>query len=442
MSKNRRDFIGPVILMAALVVNMAGCAGSQTHDRSSEEAADIERAEKQILLTVEQPASTLIAPVGTPGKAYLRRYRYRGTPATERTLNEIADEYELLRVDGWHIGSLGVYCEILEVPEGISADEVVARLSGDVRVDSAQPMNLFQTQAPRATAREYDDPYLDLQSAIDSMQVTKAHSLATGKGVTIAIVDTGVDQSHPDLADRISISRSFVSVTGKPSEQDVHGTAIAGIIASVPDNSVGIVGVAPEVKLLVLRACWYTGSPTDGARCSSLTLARALDYAISQEPDILNLSLAGASDPLLSRLIEKAIAQGIIVVAAGGDHSDDSTFPASMPEVIPVRSDRWHLERVNADSQAGDQIIAPGDNILTTAPNGEYAYYSGSSLAAAHVSGIVALLMERNPQLTPSEAYSLLLSAGRDSSGPRVVSACRALAQLLDANCSEVVADL
>jgi subtilisin family serine protease len=272
------------------------------------------------------------------------------------------------------------------------------------------------------------------------MQLEAAQQWASGRGVDIAVIDTGIDVHHPELAGRIAMSEDFVDPPAKGGE--THGTAVAGVIAADAGNGIGIIGVAPDVKLLALRACW----PVQGKSvCSSFTLAKALTFALERAPQIVNLSLAGPEDPLLDRLLQLVLARGITVVAACRGPECDS-FPASVPEVIAVSN----VEPAGAVAVASgtphvEPLIAPGNDIITTMPNGTFDFVSGSSISAAHVSGIIALLLQRRPDLTPASLRLALSQSVRPvGTAAGVVNACQALASLLDgAGCPavETVAD-
>ena len=246
---------------------------------------------------------------GTPSMRYLQR-RYGPSPSVERTLTQIAREYGLTRVDGWAIRSLAVYCEVFDVPAPLRVEDVMNDLKGDRRIELVERMNLFRTQTTR-----YDDPYADLQSAAVQMDVEDAHDLATGRGVSVAIVDSAVDMDHPDLRGRISVERNLVDRRPGARNGEVHGTAVAGVIASSANNDVGIVGVAPDASIAALRACWAVSPGSVAAQCSSFSIARALELAFDLKPSVLNMSLAGPDDALLAQLIDKLIDAGIIVVA-------------------------------------------------------------------------------------------------------------------------------
>ena len=407
-------------LIASLALIVGGCASTSSFQ---DQRATPLRASRQILLTVPQDAvSSAIQLTGAPSKRYLRRRGYQADPAVEHTLNQLASEHGLQRIEGWPIGSLDVYCEVFEVPETAAVDAVIDRLAADPRVDLVQRMHIFETLASR-----YDDPYAEMQSAVRDLGVEQAHRFATGRGVTVAVIDSGVDVNHRDLDGRVSVVDDLVKSPKAPSHGEVHGTAVAGIIASVVNNSEGIIGVAPGVDIAALRACWPVAGDSSESHCSSFTLAQALEVAISLEPHIINLSLAGPFDPLLSRLLDKAIQQGAVVVAAYPEHDNQSAgFPASHPRVIVA-----HSSSTVTDSIAPYTLAAPATEILTTIPDSGYAFLSGNSLAAAHVSGVLALLMERNPEIDVEQVVRLLTDTSIYSGSTTSIHACFALATLM-----------
>lgn len=144
--------------------------------------------------------------------------------------------------------------------------------------------------------------------------------------------------------------------------------------------------------------------------CNSFTLALALNTAIEMNVDVINLSLTGPYDPLLARLIEKAIQQGIVIIASQTDRPDDNTgFPAQQPGVIGVQSIN-NPQRVSHDAQI-QAVLAPGEQVLTTLPNGAYDFISGNSMATAHVTGLTALLLQLERGLNHRELFKLLVKA-------------------------------
>ena len=396
----------------------APASGSST--RST--AAEIETTgtARQILVTVRQAATVAAGLTGAPNQRYLQR-RYGPSPSVDRVLTQLAHEHDLRRVEGWPIQSLDVYCEVLTVPDGRDVAEVLAALKRDPRVDLAQRMNLFSTQAAR-----YDDPYLELQSAATTMDVAGAHELATGRGVSIAIIDSGIDGDHPDLRGRVRLARNLVTDHPIARNGEVHGTAVAGIIASAVNNREGIIGVAPDVSIAALRACWAVGEDGVAAQCTSFSLARALELALGLQPNVINLSLAGPDDPLLSRLLDRVIERGIVVVTAHPASAESSlAFPSSHPRVFTAHSS---LVAVNSDSPY--TLAAPADEVLTTTPGASYAFLTGNSLAAAHTTGVIALLMERQPDLDSERIAAILTATTTYSAGSASINACRAVARV------------
>lgn len=378
-------------------------------------------ADRQILITVPQAAALY---AGAPRTRLLHGWQQYGPSAsTAHLIENISRDYALTTVDGWSITALGVYCAVLEVPEDFSVTTVLAELSRDSRIASAQHMQLFQTQAQLP-----NDPYYAMQTALQMMEFDAAHQLANGAGVAVAIIDTGVDAQHQDLAGRVQVERNFVTAkSDMPAER--HGTAIAGVVAAVAGNGVGIVGAAPAVDVLALRACWQT-TEGDAALCSSFTLAKALDYALDRGVDVINLSLAGPADPLLQQLTEAAIARGIVVVGAAPAGISAQGFPAGVEGVIAVRS---------LDEMGGDMLHAPGKDILTLAPANNYAFLSGDSLATALVTGVVALLLDAEPALTPSRIAQVLHGATRPAAnGAPVLDACQALSSVRTTVCGSL----
>jgi len=393
---------------------LASCAAFQTAPSTSD-AIPEQLHDRQLIVTLASAPSELWESM-------------RGTLARSHGLREIG-AFPLL--------SIGVQCVVFQVPDDRSIEEVIARLQRDPFVASVQANQLFG-----GLARLHDDPYASLQYGAHAIRADLAHRWATGKGVRIAIVDTGVDTSHPDLRSRVVKTATFVDGGERTFTADSHGTAVAGIIAADADNGIGIFGVAPQAQIIVAKACWHRSITTLEAVCSSWTLAKALDFAISGEARILNLSLGGPPDPLLARLIGKAVDRGITVVAAVMDQGSPALgFPASLESVIAVlASDSRGVVRIPTGLVRSHLLAAPGIDVLTTAPRGTYDFRSGSSLAAAHVSGIAALLLERNPRLTAADVRALLVGTAQPipeagDGGPRVLSglvdACAAVARLV-----------
>ncbi len=382
-----------------------------------------DQAQSLIILTLNQQEHDRLTK-GAP----IREFPSKGIsgsngviPAAYRAfLNEMSLQYGLERVADWPLESLGARCLVFETPGETSRAGIVDTLSRDPRIDIAQPLNMFQT-----LGETYNDPYFDLQSGLQAMQISQAHQWATGKGIRIAVVDTGMDITHPEVRDRVELSRNFVDSNSIAFQNDLHGTAIGAAIAAPANNGIGLVGVSPESRLVALKACWQKEPEFSKAVCSSFTLAKSIDFAVSQGVDIINLSLGGPRDPLLEALVKNAIDKSIIVVGAIG--SQPNQFPTALEHVIAVADTKTEF--------IGELLMAPGKKIISARPHSEYDFYSGSSMSTAQVSGVVALLRERKPHMTPNDMRGLLMATSqkmRDISLPSgPVNACRALAQLV-----------
>lgn len=354
--------------------------------------------------------------------------------------------YRLRTLFAWSMQSLGERCIVFEAPRDRPVEGLLRRLASDPRVELAQPLQRFTTQDSHAIARQ-----VPLQHSAQALRLAQAHHWATGRGVRIAVIDTGVDVDHPELRGRIAkvgnfVERTAPGVAGADGDRsfnsDIHGTAVAGVIAAALNSAIGLVGVAPQAQVFALKACWQERPGAREAVCDSYTLAKAIDFAISQGAQVLNFSLAGPPDPLLSKLVATALARGVVVVAADGPDAARS-FPATQPGVLAVAGSddlqggmRFPMRRLAAGT-----LAAPGVDILTTVPHGHYDFFSGSSFAAAQVSGVVALLLEREPRLTPPQLAALFHrtahpipvspGAGEASASIDQVDACAALAASL-----------
>jgi subtilisin family serine protease len=306
----------------------------------------------------------------------------------------------------------------------VDRQTVLAALAHDRRIKLAQPLQSFATRT-----EDYNDPYVELQKGFRQMDVAAAHPWSRGAGVKVAIIDTGADIRHPDLRANIATAANFVDSDDQQFLRDRHGTEIAGVIAAIANNHEGIVGVAPGARLLLFKACWQTQVDADAARCNSFTLARALVAAFDAHAQIVNLSLAGPADPLLSDLIREGLHRGVLFVgAAPGEMSGSQGGLLQLPGVIEVAA-------AGSDSALASVVYAPGREILTLLPGGHYDFASGDSIATAQVSGVVALLLAKRSALSAAETYHLLRdtsthggTAGGDGT---LVDACAAVVSLV-----------
>jgi major intracellular serine protease len=259
----------------------------------------------------------------------------------------------------------------------------------------------------------------EIPKGVEIIQAPEIWPETKGKGITVAVLDTGCDTDHPDLIDRIIGGYNFTKDDGGDSlkfeDYNGHGTHVAGTIAATLNNS-GVVGVAPEANLLILKVLGKNGSGKYD------WIIKAIQYAIDQKVDIISMSLGGPNDvKALHDVIIEAVDQNILVVCAAGndgdgkDSTDEFVYPGFYNEVISVGA--VNLERkssgfTNSNNQV--DLVAPGEKIISTYLNGTFATLSGTSMATPHVSGALALLkvisnsaFERD--LTVPELYSQLI---------------------------------
>jgi type VII secretion-associated serine protease mycosin len=269
------------------------------------------------------------------------------------------------------------------------------------------------------------------QWALDAVNVPAAWATTRGEGVTVAVLDTGVDADHPDLRGSVLAERDLVGMGAEPGDPSwaAHGTAMAGIIAGHghgPGGDSGVIGVAPEARILPVRVLLEDDDPArDEAReARSGALADGIRWAADQGADVINLSLGDDSesahpDPEEDAAVRYALARGAVVVASagnGGENGDPVSYPAGYPGVIAVTA----VDRSGAPAEFSTRrwyatVSAPGQDVIVADPDGRYYAGWGTSAAAAFVSGTVALLLSAHPDLTPAQVRRLLTDTARDS---------------------------
>ena len=414
----------PVLAVLAL---MTGCALRQQALRPPELPAQARAdPERFVVITVRnEPQPAAVTPGSTP-RGYGAAGVYGVSASARATTAALERDYRLREVSAWPIASLRVNCIVARIPEPTSRSTLISRLERDSRVESVEPLGAFTTETGAN-----GHAYLPLQGNLRELGVLQAHRLSEGAAVRIAVIDTGVDFQHPDLRGRVIARLDFVDRDDGQFAADRHGTQIAGVIAATADGGQGLLGVAPESRLIVLKACWPLRQDAARAACDSFTLAQALEAANAAHPDIVNLSLAGPPDPLLARLIRYGMQHGIIYVGAVPPPGSGLTraFPVDIPGVLAVQS-------AEDGGDGSRHLLAPGRGILTLVPGGRYDFASGSSLATAEVTGIVALLVADGRRLPAPKVEQILSRSSRRFTTPAgvliSVNACAAIADALD----------
>lgn len=341
---------------------------------------------------------------------------------TEAQLQQFFAEYGLVRTGGGERRNefLGERMFRLRIANGRSVPAVIAAMQNDPRGVSAVPNYIYrltqmetqsrQPVAPRA--RTNTGAYYSMQYVIAKLQLQRAHQITRGERVLIAVIDSGVDEDHPELAGTVV---KVIDVTDNGERgPHAHGTAMTGAIVA----QTGILGVAPGARVVAIR----TFSPTsrDNAGGTTWHVQEAIYRAIREQVRIINMSLAGPADTRIEKAVAEARARGIVVVAAAGNNgpSAPAAYPAAYPGVIAVTAtDNRDQPYTHANRGNYIAIAAPGVDVFVVAPNAAYSITSGTSIATAHITGIIALMLSRNPMLDPDAVRALLLRAAKARPG-------------------------
>jgi hypothetical protein len=344
--------------------------------------------------------------------------------------DDLARRHRLTRIGSQELPFIGSAVSLFRITDRRSTENVRTELAADAGVRSVQLNFRYVLQDQKSVPAEGDPA----QYALAKLRLPEAHALSRGSNVTVAVIDSGIDVTHPELKD--AIVESFDALGAKEGPH-VHGTGIAGAIVS----HARLMGSAPKARILAIRAF---GAAANGAESTSFVILKSLDFAASHGAQIVNMSFAGPKDPLVERGIEAAAAKGMVLVAASGNAGPKSPplYPAANPDVIAVSATDAHDRLFPASNRGGHiAVSAPGVDIFLPAPDGKYQMTSGTSFSAAYISGLAALMMERNPQLAPAEVRAILIKTARDLGlpgrddlfGAGEADAYRAVTAVLDA---------
>ncbi len=296
------------------------------------------------------------------------------------------------------------------ITNGRSPAEIIRALMAIQLVAVAQPNYVYTLQqqpsdpvpASRGDATQGDSA----QYMLEKLQISDIHRLVRGANVPIAVIDSEIDVSHPDLEG--AVTKRFDAV-GAPEEPHAHGTGMAGAIAAHRR----LLGTAPAARLLAVHAFSSTAAT---AESTTFNILKGINWSVQESARIINMSFAGPRDPSLERALKTAYDKGIVLIAAAGNAGPKSPplFPGAIPFVIAVTATDVD-DKLFTGANRGKYIsvAAPGVDILVPAPEGEYQMTTGTSVAAAEVSGIVALLLERNPKLTPADIRRILTTSAK-----------------------------
>jgi subtilisin family serine protease len=361
------------------------------------------------------------------------------------TVNSLQRRHRLTRLDAQPIALLGSTFYRFRIPDRSAVPAVIRALEADRRVASAQPNYLYSlqqaeaaadTQAPAKPA-SYGDP---AQYAVAKMHLRQAHAIAKGGDIRVAVIDSGVDAEHPELAGRVADSFDTLK---PPFTPHAHGTAIAALIA----GHGRVMGSAPEARILAVRAFDPSGS---GAEATTFNIIRGLDWSVTQRARIVNMSFAGPADPGIHRALAAAHKKGVVLIAAAGNAGPKSPplYPAADPNVIAVTAtDASDALFKGSNRGRHVAVAAPGVDVLIAVPDGGYQISTGTSYSAAEVSGVAALMLQRKGDLTPDKLRALLLATARDLGktgrddefGAGMTDAYRAVSEVPGAQVSDAV---
>ncbi len=321
--------------------------------------------------------------------------------------DELARRHGLVRLESQNFPLIGGTIGLFRIADRRAAETVSRELAADARVRSVQP-NFRYVLQDQKTALSEGDP---AQYAVAKLRLPEAHKLADGANVTIAVIDSGIDVKHPELAN--SIAASFDALGSKEGPH-AHGTGVAGAIVS----HARLMGSAPAARILAIRAF---GKVSSGAESTSFVILKGLDYAAAHGAQIVNMSFAGPKDALIERGIAALAGKGIVMVAAAGNAGAKSPplYPAANANVIAISATDAQDKLFTASNRGGHiAVAAPGVDVFLPAPDEKFQITSGTSFSAAYVSGLAGLMLERNPALKPEELRAILMKTARDLGSP------------------------
>ena len=324
---------------------------------------------------------------------------------SRRTVDDAARKLGLSTIASHNMALTGGTIFHFRVAQGHAVADAVRALEIE-KIGIAQPNYVYTLQqsgisvAP-AKASDFS------QYVVTKLQLAKVHQTATGSNVLIAVIDSEIDSSHPDLAG--ALVERFDAV-GHPDRPHAHGTGMTGAIVAHRR----LMGVAPAAKVLAVHA--FSPDATESAQTTTGHVIAGLEWAINKGARVVNMSFAGPYDPLLQLAMKNAHDRGVVLIAAAGNLGRQSPplYPAADPNVIAVTAvDQNDTLLASASRGPHIALAAPGVKIVEPAPNAAYQLTSGTSVAAAHVSGIAALMIERNPALTPDSVHEILTASAK-----------------------------
>lgn len=358
-----------------------------------------------VLSLAVAPFATATAPTAGPGDYAADRVLVGFRPGTPAW--EVAGAHAAAGTKArGRIAQLGV--EIVEVPKGRTVTGLIKAYEKNPNVKFAEPDFVVQTLLVP------DDPIYPNQWAHPYINTPGAWDVSSGSSdVTIAILDTGLELSHPEMASRITASYDFINNDADPADDNMHGTRVTGVAAATGNNALGVAGMDWSARIMPVKVLNSSGSG------STSTVANGITYAADRGAQVINMSLGGSSSSTLAAAVRYAYDRGVTLVAASGnDGAEVARYPAAYPEVIAVGS--VYKDQVSSFSNFGSHlaVVAPGEKINTTCMGNDYWYISGTSAASPFVAGLAALLHAAKPGISPDEVRTAITATARDLGAP------------------------
>jgi subtilisin family serine protease len=334
------------------------------------------------------------------------------------TVDALTRRLQLNRVESFE--SNGVTMFRWKISDRRSVPTVIRLLQAERSVLAVQPNYLYELQDQLAAREQGNAPVAEGdpgQYALAKLRLPQAHVLSKGESVLVAVIDSGVDTTHPELAGMIEDS---FDALGSGEKAHPHGTGVAGAIVA----HVRLMGVAPRARILAVQAFSAKapfGAKDNTAEATTYSISKGIDWAMARGARVLNMSFAGPRDPSVEQRLAGARQRGLVLIAAAGNDGPKSPplFPAAYPNVIAVTATDADDKLFSGANQGRHiAVAAPGVDILLPAPDTGYQVTTGTSFAAAEVSGIVALMLERKPDLG-HDGVRKVLSATAHDLGPK-----------------------
>jgi subtilisin family serine protease len=320
-----------------------------------------------------------------------------------------ADFDKILNVPGHKRRRLGQSkLQLVELPKNVSETALVARLSHNPHIRFAE----LDRRVKSTLA--VTDPYIGSEWHIAKVGASSAWDTTQGAGVTIAILDSGVDTAHPDLVP--NLVAGFNSYDNNTNVADVcgHGTAVAGVAAATSDNAIGVAGVAGRARIMPVRVA-YRNSTDGGCYAYYSTVANGLTYAADHGARVANISYGGVSTSaaVTSSANYMKSKGGLVFVSAGNTGTDQGYAPTSAMIVVSA-TDAGDLRTSWSSFGSFVALAAPGANIWTTSNGGSYGGWNGTSFSSPLSAGVAALLMAAVPSMSNTQVENLLYSTAVD----------------------------